>query len=512
MPGLFFDYYYYMMDQLSFLPYTIPHDTAETIQHDNPQWQNKPGVPIPHYHRWMFHHLWRLIHNGLTPAIVLRGPRRVGKTVLMRQLIQSLLKEDRIKSQRILYIAFDDIASLGSMKDPILCIARWYEQNILKMTFNETAEKGESSYLLFDEVQNLKDWAPQIKHLVDNNDVRVVVTGSSSLRIEAGRDSLAGRITTLDLGTLMLREIAALSFGEIIEPFWKDDGLDAVVTQNFWRDALQHSIKEQEIREKAFHAFSERGAYPISHERKDAPWQEISGLLNETVIRRAIQHDLRMGPRGTKRDEKLLEEVFRLCCRYAGQSPGQAVFIPEIQQALNANIGWNRILNYLRFLDGALLIRLIQPLEIRLKRKKSQPKICLCDHSLRASWLQEIIPLDPQDIAQSLHLSDLAGHIAESALGYYLASIPNLDLAHFPERGPEPEVDFVLTIGLKRIPIEVKYRRSIDPFDDTRGLRAFLEKTVYNAPFGLLVTQENNVSIPDPRIVPISLSSLLWLR
>ena len=84
-----------------------------------------------------------------------------------------------------------------------------------------------------------------------------------------------------------------------------------------------------------------------------------------------------MGPRGQKRDEKLLEEVFRLCCRYAGQSPGQGVFVPEIQQALGGNIGWNRIMTYLRFLDGTLLIRLIAPLELRLKRKKSPSKICL---------------------------------------------------------------------------------------------------------------------------------------
>jgi hypothetical protein len=39
-----------------------------------------------------------------------------------------------------------------------------------------------------------------------------------------------------------------------------------------------------------------------------------------------------------------------------------------------------------------------------------------------------------------------------------------------------------------------------------------MEKTVYNAPFGLLVTLEDGVTVPDPRIVPISLSSFLWLR
>ena len=89
---------------------------------------------------------------------------------------------------------------------------------------------------------------------------------------------------------------------------------------------------------------------------------------------------------------------------------------------------------------------------------------------------------------------------------------PHLDLAYFPPRGLEPEVDFVLTVGTKRIPVEVKYRRRIDPHEDTLGLRSFLEKTVYNAPFALLVTLEDEVEIPDPRIIPISLSALLWLR
>jgi hypothetical protein len=138
--------------------------------------------------------------------------------------------------------------------------------------------------------------------------------------------------------------------------------------------------------------------------------------------------------------------------------------------------------------------------------------VCLCDHALRASWLQEIVPLDPVELSANPHLSVLAGHLAESALGYFLASIPNLDVAHFPARGAEPEVDFVITVGTRRIPIEVKYRKHIDPHEDTRGLRAFLERTVYNTPLGLLVTLDDGVTVTDPRIVSLSLSSLLWLR
>ena len=490
---------------------SIPRDLEEDLRSLNPQWENKPGISLPSFRRALFLRNKRLLTSGLTPALVLRGPRRVGKTVLMRQIIEDLLKEG-VNPSHVLYVPFDEITNLQKISDPVLAIARWFERFVIKRTFNEIAQGGSTAYIFFDEVQNLEAWAPQVKHLVDNHNIRIMVTGSSSLRIEAGRDSLAGRITTMDLGPLLLREIAELRFSPPQKPLWGENALDKILSLNFWKDAAKRGKQERDLRLKAFAAFSERGAYPIAQQRYETPWPEMADHLSETVIKRAIQHDLRLGPRGQKRDEKLLEEVFRLCCRYAGQTPGQAVFVPEIQQALAGNIGWNRILNYLRFLDGSLLIRLVQPIELRLKKKKAPAKVCLCDHSLRASWLQEIVPLDPETLSKNPHLSDLAGHLAESALGYFLASIPNLDIAHFPSRGAEPEVDFILTVGTHRIPVEVKYRRRIDPHEDTRGIRAFLEKTVYNAPFGILVTMDDDVPIPDPRIVSMSLSSFLWLR
>src|SRR5438876_1102612 len=63
---------------------------------------------------------------------------------------------------------------------------------------------------------------------------------------------------------------------------------------------------------------------------------------------------------------------------------------------------------------------------------------------------------DPESLERNPHLADLAGHIAESAVGAYFGGVPHLDVAHFPERPTEPEVDFILTIGEKRIPVEVK--------------------------------------------------------
>jgi predicted AAA+ superfamily ATPase len=248
------------------------------------------------------------------------------------------------------------------------------------------------------------------------------------------------------------------------------------------------------------------------HQRADVAWSHLADQLNENVIHRVIQHDLRRGDGGSRRDAALLEEVFRLACRYVGQAPGAQLLAREIQRALSANVGSQRVRQYLRFLADALLLRLIEPLEIRLKKRRGNLKICLADHALRASWLQEIVPLDPPSLARDPHLQPLAGHLAQSVTGATLATISHLDLAHLPAQGGEPEIDFVLTVGARRIPVAVKYQRRLDPLRDTEGLRTFIEKAANNAPFGLLIGQADDDAVFDPRIVSLPLSSFMLLR
>jgi predicted AAA+ superfamily ATPase len=490
----------------------IPPELDAYVRSTNPWWEGKPGRVLPVFRRWAFASLVRRLETKLAPAIVLRGARQVGKTTLQEQIIEHLLKERGVEPRRILRVQFDEIPSLTGLKQPLLTIADWFQNRILERTLNETAHAGKPAFVFLDEAQNVADWAQQLKALVDHHTVRVVVTGSSALRIEAGRDSLAGRISTLELGTLLLREISEMRFALPMKPALAQNGLEPLTRAEFWRELAEHGAASSSARDAAFEAFSQRGGYPIVQANPNVPWPEAADQLNETVIRRVIQHDLRMGERGRKRDAALLEEIFRLACRYAGQAPSQAVFLTEVRQALGANVGPQRITSYLRFLDGALLIKLIRPLEIRLKRRKGHAKVCIVDHGLRASWLEEVIPLHVQGLASAPHLSDMAGHLAESVVGAFLSGLPHLDLAHFPERPVEPEVDFVLTIGENRIPLEVKYRERVDGQRDTIGLRAFIEKTHYNAPFGVLVTMHDDLKVPDPRIVPISLPSLLLMR
>ena len=341
--------------------------------------------------------------------------------------------------------------------------------------------------------------------------MRALVTGSSALRIEQGRDSLAGRIHSIELGPLLLREIADFRQLDAVPVYHPPNGLEPLKHKQFWQGLRAHGEAHRAARDAAFALFSERGGYPIAHKAADEPWERVADQLVETVVKRAIQHDLRTGERGRKRDERLLEEVFRLACRYCGQTPKIGLYIDEIKRALATDAGPQRVTHYLNFLDQALLVRLIQPLELRLKKRKSGPKLVLSDHALRAAWLQEQVPVSPAALALSPHLSGLAGRIAESIAGQFFVSMRHLDVAHLPETGSEPEVDYVLTIGDVRIPVEIKYRREID-YSDTRGLRSFIEKVHYNAPFGVLVTLGDEPGSDDPRIVSLPLSSLLLLR
>lgn len=496
--------------QLSLPGVQLSEALVRDLFRDNPWWSREPNKKLPEMRRSFVATIHRQLKLRLAPVIVVRGPRQVGKTTAQLQVIDDLLARG-VDPGRILRVQFDELPALVGLEEPILRITDWFQAQILKRSFNAAARAGQQAYLFFDEVQNLPDWSVQLKHLVDSSSLQALVTGSSALRIEAGRDSLAGRISTIEVGTLTLREIAEIRGLGALPVALPDNGLEPLSQRDFWVALRENGESNSRLRDRAFAAFSERGGYPLVHERAAVPWPEVAQMLNETVIRRVIQHDLRLGERGRKRDAPLLEELFRLACRYAGQCPSVDLLAREAQRALRGDVGPQRIRQYLDFLDRTLLLHVVPPLELRLRKQKGNGKLCLADHGLRKSWLQEDVPLAPEALVNSPQV-DLAGRIAESVCGSYLSTLSGIELSHFPERKPEPEVDFVITAGARRIPIEVKYRRHIDPHADTEGLRSFLEKSAYNAPFGVLVTQTDLPPLPDARIVALPLSSVLLIR
>lgn len=490
----------------------LDKELIDFIDRQNPWWKAQPARQVERYRRWAFGEVISRLQSGLAKVVVIRGSRRVGKSVIQNQLVEQLLLLEQVDPARILYVQFDEIPKLGTMTQPILALVRWFEENVLKATLNTTARRGEPAYLLFDEIQNLSDWPVQLKTLVDHTDMKTLVTGSSAMRLGEGEDNLAGRMTTIELGPLRLAEVAGirrlgelpgLANGAKIED-WK--------TRSFWLELIAHGKSHAKVRDDAFRLFSEVGGYPLCHATTEQDVNKIRQQVIDEVITKTIEFDPPHRARATALESQFVRETFRLACRYAGQSPRPRVLADEIRAVLQVDVTEAKVTEALAFLADSLLLYLVQPLEMLGQRQSHPPKLCICDHFVRNGMLQETLPLDPEALKDCNEaVSTQVGRLVESILGYYLKGIPGVELSWFPERAGQPEVDFVLTIGTDRIPVEVKYRRSGPGASELVGIETFCGKPAYSADFGLIITQTVEGPIGE-RAIAVPASTFLLLQ
>ncbi len=211
----------------------------------------------------------------------------------------------------------------------------------------------------------------------------------------------------------------------------------------------------------------------------------------DQVVTKTIEFDPFGRPHGRVLDQRLVRETFRLVCRYAGQAVRAQRIADELARLIPVGVNERAVADALQFLEDSLLVRRIPPLEMLLKKSDAPQKLCLCDHFVRNGVLQETVPVAPAALATANQATcTLAGHLVESIVGYFLQGIPGLDVAWWPARTDEPEVDFVLSIGMQRLPIEIKYSHRAPAHSDVTGVETFCSRAHYNAPFGLVITQD----------------------
>ena len=489
------------------------------LEDNNPWWRGKPMKDHPTFPRWAFGEVVSRLHSRLAPIVAVRGSRRVGKSVLQTQLIEELLLAGRsdpartsVEPARILSVQFDDAPALGGVSMPVQSIVEWYEKHVLGKTLNEAAREGKPAYLLFDEVQNLPQWSVQLKILADKSDARILVTGSSALRIAKGQDNLAGRMTTIELGPLRLWEIAGIRAVRGLTPYAPDAPLERWKDREFWLGLIAHGRKHAPARAQAFRFYSERGGYPLCHVATSVSTDLVRQQIVGEVINKTIDHDPGYKRGAAPLDPAFVREVFRLACRYAGQAVTHKRIADELQALLKSPVTNTKVAETIQFLADSLLLYEVKPQEM-LQKKQTQPnKLCVCDHFVRDGILQETVPLDPEALKGCNEaVSTQAGHVIESVLGYFLKGIPGIELAWFPPRDKEPEIDLVLTIGTNRIPVEVKYRRDKPDKAALAGIESFCAKPAYSAPFGIVVTQTVEGPIGD-KVIAVPASTFLLLR
>ena len=171
----------------------------------NKWWITKsvPSELLGEFKREIFSELVEDMKNKKITSII--GPRRVGKSILMHQLIEDLIKRG-VNEKRVLYAQFDAL--------------QMRKTNIIKDLLNFVSEKnGESLeelrepiYIFLDEVHKLETWSEEVKQFQDLKlKIKFVVSGSSSFRIVKGSgESLIGRINHFLLLPLNFHEFLSV--------------------------------------------------------------------------------------------------------------------------------------------------------------------------------------------------------------------------------------------------------------------------------------------------------------
>ena len=180
---------------------TIPLEKRiERLQFENPWWV---GNQIQDVYKQMSKRLYfDVFYPFVTDleikrAVVLMGPRRVGKTVMMYHAIQELI-DQQVSATQIIFVGIDNPIYMHLGLEDLLEIS-------LKALGKRDAV---GMYVFFDEIQYLKDWERHLKVLVDRYpETKFIVSGSAAAALKLqSTESGAGRFTEFMLPPLTFQE------------------------------------------------------------------------------------------------------------------------------------------------------------------------------------------------------------------------------------------------------------------------------------------------------------------
>lgn len=189
---------------------------------------------------------------------VLRGPRRVGKTVECKRTIADLI-DDGVDSRRIVRMAVD-----GWRADEL--------KTLVARTRLPRLPEGSHRYWFLDEITGVPDgWAQTIKWLRDNDAefrvATVVLTGSSARGLTEGVGVLAGRRGATGVNRTLL-PMGFRSFAHIVAPTLATAGIGRIaaddVHSSVFADACEKLIVWLDVLVDAWESYLHYGGYPQS--------------------------------------------------------------------------------------------------------------------------------------------------------------------------------------------------------------------------------------------------------
>jgi predicted AAA+ superfamily ATPase len=373
------------------------------IRIENPWWAGESQIRQSHRAmkpRAYFELFLPLVKSPeLKRAIVLMGPRRVGKTVMIHHTIQALLDEG-VLPPRLCYFSVDHPIYNGLRLDQFLDYYR---------AASGTDYRTGTVYLFFDEIQYLRKWEVHLKSLVDTHpNLKVVASGSAAaaLRIKS-TESGAGRMTDFLLPPLNFYEfLSLLNKTDLV----KDEG-GAFVARDI--DALNEQ----------FLAYLNFGGYPEVILSK-AIQADPSRFIKSDIIDKVLLRDI---PSLYGIDD--IQELNYLFTTLAFNTAHE-ISLGELSQ--NSSVAKNTIKKYIEYLEAAFLIKIVHRVDHTAKRFRRANffKVYLTNPSMRAALFS---PVQADDNA-------LPSLVETAVFSQWFHSVDTLHYA----RWPDGEVDIVM--------------------------------------------------------------------
>ncbi|NLB26040.1 MAG: ATP-binding protein, partial [Bacteroidales bacterium] len=266
---------------------------------------------------------------------VITGIRRSGKSTILALLREELFKKG-IDKERILFYNFESFENFE-----FLTAISLYEK------IKGEIKKGRY-YLLFDEIQEVKNWEKAINSFLVNFDVDIYITGSNSRLLSSELSTyLAGRYVEISIFTLSYNEF--LSFRET------------------------YSLNEQD-RKKSFESYLRMGGFPVIHTSdytEETAYKVVYDIYSSVILRDTIQ-------RYKIRDIELLERVIK----YAFDNIGNTFSgknIADYFKSQKRKVDVKTVYNYLAAIEAAFICYGVPRYGIKGKEiLKTQEKNYLC--------------------------------------------------------------------------------------------------------------------------------------
>lgn len=407
----------------------------ESLHFYNPWWETGkiPSELLEEYKRPVLKNL--VSYLSLDRIIVLKGPRRTGKTTLFYHIVDYLLKE-RVAPTDILFVSLDDL-NLRTGLDEIFKAYQETNKRLIK--------QGKTVYVLLDEVHFLKDWQFYVKRYFERKyPLKFLVSGSAATLIRKGTESLAGRTVE--------ETVYPFSFYEFLCYRLKNPKLIKIIDGLKSNHSLFNTVNTTDLVpyiteiKICFEDYLEKGGFPNLFGVQDRIlWKK---LVREDILEKVIYRDL-VELYGIKKPQ-VLEKLFL----YLVDITSQILSVTNIANSLKLSRECTE--KYLLYLEHALLIKRIR------KYSKSAGKT--------ARSGEKVHVIDP-GLVNAFSRVEI-GHVLESTVAGHALRQADLNIYYFRDKN---EVDLVLERDKNIFPVEVKYKNEIHR-RDLNGLYSFIRK------------------------------------